>query len=369
MVAALAMLLLVGAAPVGSPQTAAKPGWRVLPARTHKELAVFPVVLAAGTPIPDAKRYITLDEGFENGTVEVREVAPEPPRMIRSRPPSRGGPVQAQTVQQPQRTQALQAGGEVNRLHVLNRSGRTLILLAGELVIGGKQDRIVQKDTLVPPSPKPFDLPVFCVEQGRWRGDAAGFRPAANAGVAGGKGAVADPTVRRAAQAERSQSAVWDRVAEKNLISGAAPGAGTYQATVAHPKLQKDSRAYVDAIQFGFPKRGAVGAVIAVRGRIVWADVFASPEIFARYWPKLLHSYALDALTTSAPRGDGSIAIASVEEAREFLDDRSGKSIFEGIAGVCRLTRTEARDHLIFELADLAAKGEPLVHYNKMRKR
>ena len=67
-----------------------------------------------------------------------------------------------------QRGQQLQPvqgyGGDVNRLVIYNRSGRKLLLLAGEMVVGGKQDRIVQKDRIVPPSDHPYDLDVFCVE-------------------------------------------------------------------------------------------------------------------------------------------------------------------------------------------------------------
>jgi hypothetical protein len=41
-------------------------------------------------------------------------------------------------------------------------------LLAGEIVTGGKQDRIIGKDRLVPAESDPVDLSVFCVEPGRW---------------------------------------------------------------------------------------------------------------------------------------------------------------------------------------------------------
>ena len=59
-------------------------------------------------------------------------------------------------------------GAEVNRLVLVNNSDRPLILLAGEIVTGGKQDRVVGKDRIVPPKSDPIDLAVFCVEPGRW---------------------------------------------------------------------------------------------------------------------------------------------------------------------------------------------------------
>ena len=46
--------------------------------------------------------------------------------------------------------------------------------------------------------------------------------------------------------------------------------------------------------------QNAVGVVVAVKGRIVWADMFASSALLGKYWPKLLESYATEALTSRA---------------------------------------------------------------------
>jgi hypothetical protein len=55
-------------------------------------------------------------------------------------------------------------GPSVNQLVLINRSKRPLLLLAGELVSGGKQDRIIAKDRIVPVGADPLPLNVFCVE-------------------------------------------------------------------------------------------------------------------------------------------------------------------------------------------------------------
>ena len=44
-------------------------------------------------------------------------------------------------------------------------------------------------------------------------------------------------------------------------------------------------------------ERNAVGVVVAVNGRIIWADMFASTALLEKYWPKLIRSYAAEALT------------------------------------------------------------------------
>lgn len=362
---------------------ALKEEWMVLEPLHYQNLHIFPIV-----PAPGASRstpgYITLDEGLKAGSVEVTEVGSGPTTpIIRNRPPGNQNSAnvqseQNQTAQAQSRQQS--SGAEVNRLWITNRSGKKLLLLAGELVVGGKQDRIVQKDMIVPSGKQPFDLSVFCVEHGRWQGQTAQFGSADNAlvkasGGIGGGGGVADPTVRGTAQAERSQGAVWQKVGEKNAQAGVNPASGTYRATIQSDKGQKDAKPYMDAIQPKMPK-SAVGAVVAIHGQIVWVDAFASNELFQKYWPKLLQSYIVDAMTTPVPRVVANERIPRVlrnapssKDAAQFLFDWTGKSTFEGLDDIYMLTRIEASNHVIFRLRDITKDPDPLVHFCKMKKR
>lgn len=367
-----ALLLLAPTRPAASGALPVKEPWKVLAGIQHQGLLIYPIVLSEG-PTGNPKEYITLDEGLKNGTVVVTEVGGgQPNPLIRERP---GGGQQSQQLSaQTQRGQVQRQGAEVNRLLITNRSGKKLILLAGEMVVGGQQDRIVEKDLIVPPSDKPFSLSVFCVEHGRWTPQSATFAPAANAIVSGG--AVADPTVRGAAQGAGRQEVVWDKVRAKNGQAGEAGvggGTGTYSITVNSAKAQKDAKPYMEAIAKAMPAN-AVGAVIAIHGEIVWVDAFRSPDLFRRYWPKLLQSYIVDALTTPPPPAPERMPRVlrlppSAADAEKFLFDRSGKSGFEGTDGVYLLRRIEGPSHLIFELEDLQTKEGARVHFNKMKKR
>lgn len=154
----------------GRPEPKA-PEYKILAPITYKNLTIFPVTVAGlGDQKSLASRYITLDEGLKTGVVEVREMSDydDGTPLQRQRPGGGFGGGGGFTAQQPQREQTYQSGAQVNSLALYNRSGKRLMLLAGEMVVGGRQDRIVQKDTLVPPSPKPLPLAVFCVEHGRW---------------------------------------------------------------------------------------------------------------------------------------------------------------------------------------------------------
>src|SRR5437868_11944152 len=177
-VAALAVILpcVGGEVPLTS-------GYKVLPPIKHGNLTVFPVAAASSH---NTQAFLTLDEGLRSGEVIVTEGGNVQPLMRR-----RNRPV-------------AQDGAQVNRLVLVNNSKRPLILLAGEIVTGGKQDRVIGKDRLVPAESDPIDLGVFCVEPGRWTATSTKF---GSLGVA-----IAQPAVRGKAMAEKDQSQVWAEV-------------------------------------------------------------------------------------------------------------------------------------------------------------
>src|SRR5215472_12888129 len=107
---------------------------------SHGDLTVFPVV---SSHTYDTSQFITLDEGIRSGEVVVTEVG-NLHGIMRRRPIP----------------QIYQGGAQVNRLVLVNNSERPLLLLAGEIVTGGKQDRVVGKDRIVPPESDPVDLGV-----------------------------------------------------------------------------------------------------------------------------------------------------------------------------------------------------------------
>src|SRR5580765_7674979 len=176
--------------------------YKILAPISHGDLTIFPVV---STKVHDTSDFITLDEGIRSGEVVVTE-AGHLHSTMRRRPPY--VPVRP-------------AGGpEVNRLVLVNNSKHPLILLAGEVVTGGKQDRVVGKDRIVPAESDPVDLSVFCVEHGRWTETSAKFDTHASV--------MLQPSVRGKAMAEKDQQKVWDEVGNSRAqlsakVTAAAP--------------------------------------------------------------------------------------------------------------------------------------------------
>lgn len=336
-------------------------GYSLLSPLRSGNLTVFPVVASKSY---DTAEFLTLDEGLRSGDVVVTE-AEQARGLIRRRP---GDPA----IIHPGR------GAEVNRLVLVNNSKRPLLLLAGEIVTGGKQDRVIGKDRLVPAESDPVDLSVFCVEPGRWVA-ANGKNEFANPpGVS--NGVLASPVVRSKAMAAKDQQQVWDSVRTSQQAmalavesAGAAPSVNattSYARVMDNDEVQKQVAAVAEPVQRNYESvirqlrdKNAVGVVVAVNGEIVWADIFASTQLLQKYWPKLVRSYATEAVVTRAKAGE-----ASLKDAQNFLDDLQGRhEMAETEPGLYRQTEITGEGFKVFELTSLLPKTGFTVHVAKMK--
>ena len=108
--------------------------------------------------------------------------------------------------------------------------------------------------------------------------------------------------------------------------------------------------------------QNAVGVVVAVKGHIVWADMFASSALLAKYWPKLLDSYATEALTMPGAR-EG----ISIKEAERFLQDWQARhEVVDSEPGLYRQRELIGDKFRAFELTSLLAKDAFDLHLSKM---
>jgi hypothetical protein len=350
----IAALILDAPPPLAAGQASL---YKVLDPITEGNLTLFPVVTTATR---DTSGFLTLDEGMRTGEVVITEAG----RAGLIRPRHRRGEIDPGFIVAPQG-----GGAEVNRLVLLNRSDRPLILLAGEIVTGGKQDRVVAKDRIVPPKSEPIDLSVFCVEPHRWT----------TVGDFATQGApIAQPSVRRKVMVQRDQEAVWASVGavQGRMVAAApAPAAAELRATssyatvMANGAVQEKLRDLTAPIERSYGKlerqlraEKALGVVAAVNGRIVWADIFASPDLFNLYWPKLVQSYAAEAITT--PSGLGR---ADLKSAQAFLDNWNGcRDHSESEDAVYRFSEISGERFTAFRLISLLPHTGFDVHDAKM---
>jgi hypothetical protein len=349
--AVLAGPVMPNVAPAGEiPSTS---HYKVLAPIGHGNLTIFPVV---ATTAHDTQEFLTLDEGLRSGDVIVSEsgnVAPLVRPRHRDRPPRNPGD-----------------GAEVNRLVLVNNSKRPLILLAGEIVTGGKQDRVIGKDRLVPAQSDPIDLSVFCVEPGRWTATKANFGSYDSA--------MAQPAVRSKAMADKNQETVWSEVRKAQgsvaaqisaPMAAAVGGTSSYARVMQNDEVKKKVDAVAEPIQHDYQSvikqlrdRSAVGVVVAVNGEIIWADIFANTSLLEKYWPKLVRSYAAEAVVNQAKSH-----AAELKSAQQFVDNlESRREIVESEPGLYRHTEITGDGFKAFELTSLLPKTGFDLHIAKM---
>jgi hypothetical protein len=336
--------------------------YKVLAPIRHGNLTVFPV---GASSAHDTSQFLTLDEGLKSGEVEVTESG-----LVRGmvRPRHRDGSVVVPDY-------PVREGAQVNQLMLVNNSKRPLLLLAGEIVTGGKQDRVIGKDRIVPAESDPIDLSVFCVEPGRWVGSSTKFMNGAIGGV------MAAPSVRGSAMADKNQQKVWAEVgrAKEEMtveVQAAAPAASAeLSQTTSYARVMQNQtvQSKVDSVARPIEQeyestikqlrdRKAVGVVVAVNGEIIWADIFASTSLLEKYWPKLVRSYATDAVVTRA-KG----AQVSEASAQAFLQDLHGHhETTDSEPGIYRHTEVAGDGFKAFELTSLLPKTNFAVHVAKM---
>jgi hypothetical protein len=345
--------------------------FRVLSPIQSGNLLLFPVIPTEGK-VPGETPFITLDEGIRAGEVEVTE-AGQVRGLVRPRRPHI------------EDADNFSRGDQVNTLVLVNNSSKPLLLLAGEIVTGGKQDRVIAKDRIVPVGAAPIDLSVFCIEPGRWTEDSPTFGAAAKAPS---RGFMVQPTVRERAMVEKDQQQVWESVrgAISQMEVAAAPrptspmNGGPHEmrplGTTSYARVMQDNAVSEKVDEAAAPvmkasdqiitqlrQQHAVGVVVAVRGEIVWADIFADTELLSRYWTKLVRSYAAESLAPGE-----SHRTPSLTDAQQFLDAPSGgRESSEGDVGVYRYRELNSGKSETFILESLLPGTGYNVHMSKMK--
>jgi hypothetical protein len=229
----------------------------------------------------------------------------------------------------------------------------------------------------VPPGAEPLPLDVFCVEHGRWAGGAqfASSR------------FIVHPSVREKAAVDQKQDEVWAAVREGSTSDAARRARNSASGAPAAPVISSSEVTQTVVVEAGSESYGkiyhgrrigqsveafaaemdrrfrraveglkgeeVVGVAVAYGGEVAWSDWFASGELFQSYWPKLLKSYAVEALARPRTREQ-----ASLEDARRFLEPLKGRVNEESEPGVYRWRQVSEGRMAEIELDSLA--GTPL---------
>src|SRR5215210_1487955 len=219
--------------------------------------------------------------------------------------------------------------GSVPFLRLVSPLKQRVLLYEGEELVGARQNRILEKTILVAAGAK-LDIPVACVEAGRWSYRSRRFAPAPRA---------AYPELRRhkhVGVGVLNQAEVWNNVAAKSARLE------SFSPTAAQEAMYIDRGASLDEYAQALPRAdGQSGALIAIAGEVVCLDYVSRSDVFAGLYLKLLRGYALDALERPLERRVAKATVdrflAGVAQAKRAEQPAVGLGRELRFAGGCEL--------------------------------
>jgi hypothetical protein len=137
------------------------------------------------------------------------------------------------------------------------------------------------------------DIPVSCVEQGRWQYRGRHFSGSDNTLYPAARSRkVADVSAAiRGGHRAADQGALWTSIAGKSGRLGVRSPTGAMKDV--YDSQRERMRALLDAVR---PEPGQTGAAFATGGEVLGVELFDAPDTFAEYFPRLITSWAMDAL-------------------------------------------------------------------------
>lgn len=247
--------------------------------KTSKELDKKPNVLESlsGAEVTDAREaaglqvfglrwtiggdhdYLTLDDALQQQLLEVTEV---------------------------------NEGGQVPTIKITNKSARMVFVMAGEELVGGKQNRVLNASMMVPAKGQ-MPVPVTCVERGRWGYRSKRFSSGSTSSYGHLRSMISSQvsaSYRTSGKPTTDQGAVWREVDRKMAKMGTSSS-----SDALHDMFRQYAQKLEQMVaNFSLPD-DCNGAAFAINGKLAGADLFDKPATLKKLWSKLVKSYAADA--------------------------------------------------------------------------
>ena len=260
---------------------------------------------------------------------------------------------------------------DVNELEVENLSKEfDVFIQSGDIVKGGKQDRILAVSIIIPARSGRVSIESFCVESGRWtkRGneDSSKFKSSNDR--------IVTKELKLAANSARSQQEVWDKVSDaqtrlsKNVGGrvNAPESESSLQLSLENREVTTSIDEYVKRLSgIVDGKSDVIGYAFAINGKINSADIYVSNALFKKLWTKMLKAAATEAVAES--RGVRLAEPVKAEAVSGFIDDaEKAKASEKSVGSGAKLVTREDKDNVMFEARD--EKSKLIVHRSYVKK-
>jgi hypothetical protein len=195
----------------------------------------------------------------------------------------------------------------VHWLRINNTSDKSVYIGSGEIILGGRQDRMISKDTILAPSGADQYVPVMCVEEGRWSDKQKKFL----------YNNYANPTLRKVLDHSKNQVLIWKEILSQLNYAGTQAPTLAYAAHRANKKFTAEQEAYYQYFSEKFKNADStITGIVCMSGdKVIGCDVFAANNLFYGELLPLLHGYIEEAVTF------GRLPVIKDKQVKEYLDN------------------------------------------------
>ena len=261
----------------------------------------------------------------------------------------------------------------VNELTIENKSpSEEVFVQAGDIVTGGKQDRVLSVDLILPANSGLIPISAFCVEHSRWERRA--FESGDQFTITEMS---ANFSLRQAIKDTPSQVGVWDEVEATQRKMSTSVGAGVARSeqypsslpmALETDAVRESIAPYIEHLS-SIPGQSSdvLGVVFTINNELIGADVYAANVMFERLWPRLLRAAAVEAVA-ERPMTIDTEAVA-LETVRDFIvNSERGAETIDNVTARTHVARRETETSLFFETRDMA-HDEAWIHRNYLTKK
>ncbi|HTQ66109.1 MAG TPA: DUF6569 family protein [Puia sp.] len=224
----------------------------------------------------------------------------------------------------------------VHFLRINNNSNKSLFISSGELMEGGRQDRITARDTILSASNKDQYIPVMCVEEGRWSDKEKKFIYSN----------YANPHLRKILDENKNQVLIWKEISNQLGQGNIKNKTFSYLSRNMDKKISTANDEYFRYFQNKFKNADSsiVGFICVSGDRVIGCDIFSSTDLFYGQLDPLLKGYTDEAVFFGATVS---------------LPDKSVKEYMDKL-----LTNEKSQEEFVRENGKIFRRAGEVIHIN-----
>ena len=202
-------------------------------------------------------------------------------------------------------------------IRVNNNSGMPVFVASGEVVMGGRQDRMITRDTIIESMPGDQYIPVVCVEENRWSKKEKKFYYAS----------YANPKLRKVLDQSKNQLLVWKEIYAQLDSSNVKSPTFAYAARRVDKKYTLVSDEYLRYFSARLQRDSTIVGVVCISGNsILGSDIFSSGSLFHDQFSTLIAGYIEEAIVFGAPPAVSDVVVKKYLD--QFLIDQPSQDAY-----------------------------------------